>query len=136
MLNPILDSLEKDPKKRTILLYLAAVGSIISYALVYPYPGRHSPFRCILGRDEPAFLQRHIHSDFPGGAGGDLTFLPVVESAKQLQAAFRYPQEQAGNRQVYLWKVRVVRYTGGHGPRSSQSWYPFQLPSSSSGFRT
>jgi GntP family gluconate:H+ symporter len=38
MLNPILDSLEKDPKKRTVLLYLAAVGSIISYALVYPTP--------------------------------------------------------------------------------------------------
>jgi len=38
MLNPILDSLEKDPGKRNILLYLAAVGSIISYALVYPTP--------------------------------------------------------------------------------------------------
>jgi len=38
MLNPILDSLEKDPGKRTVLLYLAAVGSIISYALVYPTP--------------------------------------------------------------------------------------------------
>ena len=38
MLNPILDSLEKDPKKRAVLLYLAAVGSIISYALVYPTP--------------------------------------------------------------------------------------------------
>ena len=38
LLNPILDSLETDPKKRTILLYLAAVGSIISYALIYPTP--------------------------------------------------------------------------------------------------
>ena len=38
MLNPILDSLENDPKKRTVLLYLAAVGSIISYALIYPTP--------------------------------------------------------------------------------------------------
>ena len=38
MLNPILDSLEKDPKKRSVLMYLAAVGSIISYALVYPTP--------------------------------------------------------------------------------------------------
>ncbi len=38
MLNPILDSLEKDPRKRSVLLYLAAVGSIISYALVYPTP--------------------------------------------------------------------------------------------------
>jgi GntP family gluconate:H+ symporter len=38
MLNPILDSLEKDPKKRNVLLYLAAVGAIISYALVYPTP--------------------------------------------------------------------------------------------------
>lgn len=38
MLNPILDSLEKDARKRTVLFYLAAVGSIISYALVYPTP--------------------------------------------------------------------------------------------------
>ena len=38
MLNPILDSLEKDPGKRAVLLYLAAVGSIISYALIYPTP--------------------------------------------------------------------------------------------------
>jgi GntP family gluconate:H+ symporter len=38
MLNPILDSLEKDRVKRNVLLYLAAVGSIISYALIYPTP--------------------------------------------------------------------------------------------------
>ena len=38
MLNPILGSLEKDQKKRNVLLYLAAVGGIISYALVYPTP--------------------------------------------------------------------------------------------------
>jgi GntP family gluconate:H+ symporter len=38
MLNPILDSLEKDRTKRNVLLYLAAVGSIISYALIYPTP--------------------------------------------------------------------------------------------------
>jgi GntP family gluconate:H+ symporter len=38
MLNPILDSLEKDRAKRNVLLYLAAVGGIISYALVYPTP--------------------------------------------------------------------------------------------------
>ena len=38
LLHPILDSLETDPKKRSILLYLAAVGSIISYALIYPTP--------------------------------------------------------------------------------------------------
>ncbi|HWQ68177.1 MAG TPA: GntP family permease [Methanospirillum sp.] len=38
MLSPILDSLEKDIRKRNVLLYLAAVGGIISYALVYPTP--------------------------------------------------------------------------------------------------
>ncbi len=38
MLNPILDCLEKDPVKRNILMYLAAVGSVVSYALVYPTP--------------------------------------------------------------------------------------------------
>jgi GntP family gluconate:H+ symporter len=38
MLNPILDSLEKDKARRNVLLYLAAVGGIISYALVYPTP--------------------------------------------------------------------------------------------------
>jgi GntP family gluconate:H+ symporter len=38
MLNPILDSIEKDRAKRNVLLYLAAVGGITSYALVYPTP--------------------------------------------------------------------------------------------------
>jgi len=38
MLNPILDSFEKDKTKRNVLLYLAAVGGIISYALIYPTP--------------------------------------------------------------------------------------------------
>ncbi len=38
MLNPILDSLERDRRKRNVLLYLAAVGGIISYALIYPTP--------------------------------------------------------------------------------------------------
>lgn len=38
MLNPILDSLERDRTRRNTLLYLAAVGGIISYALVYPTP--------------------------------------------------------------------------------------------------
>ena len=38
MLQPILDCLEKDRAKRNILLYLAAVGSIISYALIFPTP--------------------------------------------------------------------------------------------------
>lgn len=38
MLNPIMECLEKDRVKRNILLYLTAVGSIISYALIYPTP--------------------------------------------------------------------------------------------------
>jgi GntP family gluconate:H+ symporter len=38
MLNPILETLENDRTKRNVLLYLAAVGSIISYALVYQTP--------------------------------------------------------------------------------------------------
>ncbi|WP_319580915.1 GntP family permease [uncultured Methanospirillum sp.] len=38
MLNPILDQLEKDTRRRNALLYLAAIGGIISYALVYPTP--------------------------------------------------------------------------------------------------
>jgi GntP family gluconate:H+ symporter len=38
MLNPILENLERDTIRRNVLLYLAAVGSIISYALVYPTP--------------------------------------------------------------------------------------------------
>jgi len=38
LLNPILDSLFIDRTRRNVLLYLAAVGGIISYALVYPTP--------------------------------------------------------------------------------------------------
>jgi len=38
MLQPILGCVESDRTRRNILLYLAAVGSIISYALIYPTP--------------------------------------------------------------------------------------------------
>lgn len=38
MLNPILENLEEDKVKKNVLLYLVAVGGIISYALVYPTP--------------------------------------------------------------------------------------------------
>lgn len=38
MLNPILEGMEKDPAKKNVLLYLAAVGGMISYALIYPTP--------------------------------------------------------------------------------------------------
>lgn len=38
MLQPIFENLENDRKKRNVLLYLAATGSIISYALIYPTP--------------------------------------------------------------------------------------------------
>lgn len=38
MLQPILECMESDRTKRNVLLYLAAVGSIISYALIFPTP--------------------------------------------------------------------------------------------------
>ena len=55
MLTPILSSLEHDPKKRNILLYLAAVGSIISYALVYPTPVVIPLFEAFSGGMSPLF---------------------------------------------------------------------------------
>jgi len=38
LLQPILECVETDKVKKNILLYLAAVGSIISYALIFPTP--------------------------------------------------------------------------------------------------
>jgi GntP family gluconate:H+ symporter len=38
LLQPILECLETDRVKRNVLLYLAAAGSIISYALIFPTP--------------------------------------------------------------------------------------------------
>ena len=38
MLVPILECIEQDKKKKNILLYLAAVGSIVSYTLIFPTP--------------------------------------------------------------------------------------------------
>jgi len=55
MLTPILGSLEKDPRKRNVLLYLAAVGSIISYALVYPTPVVIPLFDAFSGGMSPLF---------------------------------------------------------------------------------
>lgn len=45
MLTPILSNLENHPYRRNILLYLAATGGIISYALVYPTPVNIPLFR-------------------------------------------------------------------------------------------
>ncbi len=56
MLNPILDSLEKDRIKRNVLLYLAAVGGIISYALIYPTPVVIPLYEAFSGRMSPFFF--------------------------------------------------------------------------------
>ena len=56
MLNPILDSLEKDRTKRNVLLYLAAVGGIISYALIYPTPVVIPLYEAFSGGMSPLFF--------------------------------------------------------------------------------
>jgi gluconate:H+ symporter, GntP family len=53
MLNPILDCLEQDKQRRNVLLYLAAVGSIISYALIYPTPVTIPLFDGFAGNTSP-----------------------------------------------------------------------------------
>ena len=78
LLNPILDSLETDPKKRNVLLYLAAVGSIISYALIYPTPVVIPLVRCILRRDEPAGFRCNNPAPLPCDVSGNSCLLPVV----------------------------------------------------------
>lgn len=53
MLNPIFDKLEKDLTKRNVLLYLAAVGGIISYALIYPTPVTIPLYEAFAGEISP-----------------------------------------------------------------------------------
>lgn len=56
MLNPILDRLETDTRRRNILLYLAAIGGIISYALVFPTPVIIPLFSAFSGGMSPVFF--------------------------------------------------------------------------------
>jgi GntP family gluconate:H+ symporter len=56
MLNPILDRLESDTRRRNILLYLAAIGGIISYALVYPTPVVIPLYTAFSGGISPIFF--------------------------------------------------------------------------------
>ena len=136
MLNPILDSLEKDPKKRTVLLYLAAVGSIISYALVYPTPVVIPLFDAFSGGMSPLFYNAISIPLSLAALGGILLFFQWWSPADTSAGSVQAPAGTGGGPSGTSVPVRVVRYTGGHGPRSSQSWYPFRLPSSSSGCRT
>jgi GntP family gluconate:H+ symporter len=56
MLIPILGHLEKDIVKRNVLLYLAAISGIISYALVYPTPVVIPLFDTFSGGMNPIFF--------------------------------------------------------------------------------
>jgi len=53
MLNPILDCMETDRNQRNILLYLAAAGGIISYALIFPTPVVIPLFNAFSGTTSP-----------------------------------------------------------------------------------
>jgi len=56
MLNPILETLGTDKIRRNILLYLAAVGGIISYALIYPTPVTIPVFVAFAGGISPLWF--------------------------------------------------------------------------------
>ena len=56
MLNPILETLGADKIRRNILLYLAAVGGIISYALIYPTPVTIPVFAAFAGGISPLWF--------------------------------------------------------------------------------
>jgi GntP family gluconate:H+ symporter len=129
MLNPILDSLEKDRTKRNVLLYLAAAGSIISYALIYPTPVVIPLFDAFSGGMNPLLFDavsiplslavlagillffRWARPD-PAGPGNDMLSHPA-ENTKTTQ-----------------------EFTGGHGPRSSRSSSPSRSRSCSCSCRT
>jgi len=76
MLNPILDSLEKDPKKRNMLLYLSAIGAIISYALVYPTPVVIPLFDAFSGGMNPLVFDAITIPPLSCGACGNPVLFP------------------------------------------------------------
>ena len=81
MLNPILDSLEKDTAKRNVLLYLAAVGGIISYALIYPTPVVIPLFDAFSGGMSPLLFDAIAIPLSLLGAGRSPSVFPVRPSA-------------------------------------------------------
>jgi GntP family gluconate:H+ symporter len=112
LLNPILDSLETDPKKRNILLYLAAVGSIISYTLVYPTPVVIPLFDAFSGGMSPLVF--------------DAISIPLsLVALAGILIFFRWwcadgmngvkPKHLETARHQRLSQTQTVPFTGGHG---------------------
>ncbi len=118
MLNPILDSLEKDPQKRTILLYLAAVGSIISYALVYPTPVVIPLFDAFSGGMSPLFYNAISIPISLAALGGILLFFQWWSPAEPAEGSTQVP---AGTG----WEPSGIPGEGTGGKVHWRAWAPF-----------
>jgi GntP family gluconate:H+ symporter len=112
MLNPILDDLEKDTAKRNELLYLAAVGGIISYALVYPTPVVIPLFDAFSGGMSPLLFDAIAIPLSLGALAGVLLFFRWARPAAVLpgkgtppQAAEQPPAVQAGRYEGVHWRA-------------------------------
>jgi gluconate:H+ symporter, GntP family len=118
MLNPILDNLEKDPKKRTILLYLAAVGSIISYALIYPTPVVIPLFDAFSGGMSPLFYNGVSIPLSLAALGGILLFFRWWSPADATAGSIQAPAGTGGG-------PSVTPVAGPGGPVHWRAWTPF-----------
>ena len=118
MLNPILDSLEKDPKKRTVLLYLAAVGSIISYALVYPTPVVIPLFDAFSGGMSPLFYNAISIPLSLAALAGILLFFQWWSPADTAAGSVQAPAGTGGG-------PSGTSVPGPGGPVHWRAWIPF-----------
>ncbi len=116
MLNPILDNLEKDIAKRNVLLYLAAAGGIISYALVYPTPVVIPLFNAFSGGMSPLIFDAISIPLSLGVLGGILLFFRWIRPDAVLPKKGTPPQvtEQPP-------ALRAVPQEGLH----LRAWAPF-----------
>jgi GntP family gluconate:H+ symporter len=115
MLNPILDSLEKDPKKRTVLLYLAAVGSIISYALIYPTPVVIPLFDAFSRGISPLFYNAVSIPVSLAALGGILLFFQWRSPADRTAVSVKAPAGPGEDPSV----------SGTRDPIHWRAWIPF-----------
>ncbi|MCX6689212.1 MAG: GntP family permease [Methanoregula sp.] len=93
MLNPILDHLERDRTKRNVLLYLAAVGSIVSYALIYPTPVVIPLFDAFGGDTTPLIFDALAIPLSLVVLGGVLLFFWLFQHRKDRDAGVNTPTE-------------------------------------------
>jgi GntP family gluconate:H+ symporter len=117
MLSPILDSLGEDQRKRNVLLYLAAAGGIISYALIYPTPVVIPLFDAFSGGTSPLLFDAVSIPLSLLVLGGTILYFRFTGPAATLSKTTELPEPP--------FCIPIEKEDGVHKGLHWRAWAPF-----------